>query len=128
MRKRLLHGHFWLRLKKRVKSARMDHLAPMGRKRIRTRTTRRRISYRRRLPEYDPLQAEMAACCELHPHAWCLSRALWETYQRRTATCPEPYPLSRGAFIRQLKRHGCQTDRTMRARIWRGIALAEKVL
>jgi tetratricopeptide (TPR) repeat protein len=77
-------------------------------------------------PENDPLGAFLTACCERHPLAWCRSADLWRAYQQWTAQQHERYSLSRGAFIAQLKRHGCRADRTKTARIWRGIALASK--
>jgi len=76
--------------------------------------------------ENDPLQEFLTACCELHPRAWSRSADLWEAYQWWAEKSQERYPLSRGAFITQLKRHGCRADRTMSARIWRGIALVKK--
>lgn len=76
--------------------------------------------------ENDPLQAFLDAYCELHPHAWSRSSDLWEAYQCWVEQCQERHPLARGAFITQLKRHGCCADRTMSVRIWRGIALVKK--
>lgn len=73
----------------------------------------------------DPLQAFLDACCDLHPRAWCRSADLWRTYQQWVEERHERYPLSRGAFIAQLKEHGLRADRTRAARIWRGIALVE---
>jgi tetratricopeptide (TPR) repeat protein len=74
----------------------------------------------------DPLQAFLDACCERHPRAWCRSADLWQAYERWAEGHQERYTLSRGAFIAQLKAHGCCTDRTKTARIWRGIALVKK--
>jgi tetratricopeptide (TPR) repeat protein len=71
----------------------------------------------------DPLRGFLAACCELHPHAWCRSADLWQAYTCWTKEQQERYPLSRGGFIAQLKAHGCRADRTKMARLWRGIAL-----
>ena len=71
----------------------------------------------------DPLQEFLSACCELHPRAWCRSADLWRAYEHWAEERQERFPLSRGAFITQLKAHGCRTDRTKIARIWRGIAL-----
>jgi tetratricopeptide (TPR) repeat protein len=76
--------------------------------------------------EGDPVQAFLAACCELHPRAWSRSADLWEAYQWWVETYQERYPLSRGAFMTHLKRHGCRAGRTMSARIWRGIAIVKK--
>lgn len=75
--------------------------------------------------EDDPLQGFLDSCCELHPLARCSSRDLWQAYTRWANDHQECYPLARGAFIAQLKRHGCRADRTMTARIWRGIALVK---
>lgn len=75
--------------------------------------------------EGDPVQAFLAACCELHPRAWCRAGDLWRAYERWAADRQERYPLSRRAFIAQLKAHGCRADRTKAARIWRGIALVK---
>jgi hypothetical protein len=74
----------------------------------------------------DSLQEFLEACCERHPHAWCRSAELWQSYEQWVAKCQERYPLSRGAFIAQLKEHGYRPDRTRTARIWRGIALMRK--
>jgi hypothetical protein len=79
-------------------------------------------------PASDPLQGFLEACCERHPRAWCCSADLWQAYKRWIEEQHERYPLSRGAFIAQLKRHGCRADRTMTARIWRGIAVVGKEL
>lgn len=73
----------------------------------------------------DPLQAFLDACCELHPRACCRSSDLWQTYQQWAAAHQERYPLTRGAFIVQLKGHNCHADRTRSTRIWRGIALVK---
>jgi len=73
----------------------------------------------------DPFQNFLDTCCNLHPHAWCRSADLWQRYQQWSREYQERYPLSRGAFIVQLKAHGCRADRTKTARIWRGIALVE---
>lgn len=78
------------------------------------------------LSQGDLLQAFLDACCELHPRAWCRSADLWQAYGCWAEELQERYPLSRGAFIAQLKAHGCRADRTMTARIWRGIALVKK--
>ena len=74
----------------------------------------------------DQLACFFEARCELHPHAWCRSSDLWRAYVH-WAEQQERFPLSRGAFIRQLKAHGCHTDRTGMARLWRGIALLSRV-
>jgi tetratricopeptide (TPR) repeat protein/transcriptional regulator with XRE-family HTH domain len=74
----------------------------------------------------DPLQEFLDACCERHPRAWCRSADLWQTYEHWVEERQERFPLPRGAFIAQLKAHGCRTDRTKTARIWRGIALVKK--
>lgn len=74
----------------------------------------------------DPLQGFLDACCELHPQAWCRSADLWQAYKHWVEDYQEHYPLSRGAFIAQLKAHGCHADRTKMARIWCGIALVKK--
>jgi len=76
--------------------------------------------------ENDPLQEFLVACCELHPLAWCRIGDLWQTYERWTATEQGRIPLSRRAFAAQLKARGCQTDRTNKTRIWRGIRLVNK--
>ena len=76
--------------------------------------------------ENDPLQEFLTACCELHSRAWSRSSDLWEAYQYWVKTHQEHHPLSRRAFITQLKRHGCCADRTMSARIWHGIALGKQ--
>jgi tetratricopeptide (TPR) repeat protein/DNA-binding XRE family transcriptional regulator len=77
-------------------------------------------------PEDDPLQGFLEVYCELHPHAWCSSADLWQAYQHWGEERQERYPLLRGAFITQLKAHGCRADRTMAARIWHGIAVVKK--
>lgn len=74
----------------------------------------------------DPLQGFLDACCDLHPHAWCRSADLWQAYEDWVKERQEPYPLSRRALITQLKKRGCRADRTVKARIWRGIALVKK--
>src|SRR5262249_11487351 len=61
----------------------------------------------------DPLQAFLEACCELHPRARSRSADLWQAYEHWAKAHQERYPLSRGAFIAQLKAHGCRADRTM---------------
>ncbi|HLZ62306.1 MAG TPA: hypothetical protein VKR06_35625, partial [Ktedonosporobacter sp.] len=76
--------------------------------------------------EDDPLQAFLDACCDLHPRAWCRSAQLWQTYLQWVEKQQERYPLSRRAFIAQLKKQGCRADRTRTARIWHGIALVSK--
>ncbi len=76
--------------------------------------------------EADSLQEFLDTCCEFHPRAWCRSADLWQTYEHWGEKRQERYPLSRGAFITQLKAHGCRADRTKMARIWRGIALVNK--
>jgi tetratricopeptide (TPR) repeat protein/transcriptional regulator with XRE-family HTH domain len=73
--------------------------------------------------ENDPLQEFLVACCELHPLAWCRIGDLWHTYEHWTATEQGRVPLSRRAFAAQLKARWCQTDRTNKTRIWRGIRL-----
>ena len=75
--------------------------------------------------ENDPLQEFLTTCCELHPRAWSRSTELWEAYTHWAEKYRDRYPLSRGAFIAQLKEHGCRTDRTKTARIWHGIALVK---
>lgn len=77
----------------------------------------------RALSSTDTLQEFLDVCCELHPRAWCRSADLWQAYTQWVEDNQERYSLSRAAFIAQLKRHGCRADRTMTARIWRGIAL-----
>jgi tetratricopeptide (TPR) repeat protein len=76
--------------------------------------------------ENDPVQEFFTACCELHPLAWCCSADLWQAYRCWVEEQHDRYPLSRGTFITQLKAHGCRADRTMTARIWRGIAVSKK--
>jgi tetratricopeptide (TPR) repeat protein len=76
--------------------------------------------------EDNPLQEFLDACCELDPRAWCRSADLWQAYVCWVEEHQERFPLSRGAFIAQLKAHGCRSDRTKSARIWRGIALVNK--
>lgn len=71
----------------------------------------------------DPVQAFLDACCLLHPHAWCRISELWQSYEHWAAHTGERLPLSRRAFAAQIKAHGCHTDRTNTARIWRGITL-----
>lgn len=75
--------------------------------------------------ENDAFREFLTACCDLHPGAWCRSADLWQAYQQWAKTYQGRYPLSRGAFIAQLKAHGCRAARTKVARIWRGIALVE---
>jgi tetratricopeptide (TPR) repeat protein len=74
----------------------------------------------------DPLHAFLDACCELHPRAWCRSADLWQAYEHWAEEHQERYPLSRGAFLTQVKAHGCRADRTKAMRIWRGITLVKK--
>ncbi len=76
-------------------------------------------------PEDNPLEEFLTAYCNLHPRAWCRSTDLWQAYQQWAEAHQERYPLSRRAFIAQLKAHGCRADRTKTARIWRGIALVK---
>ena len=76
--------------------------------------------------EQDPFQEFLSACCEWHPRAWCRSADLWQAYVCWAEEHQERFPLSRGAFIRHLKAHGCRVDRTKTTRIWRGIALVSK--
>jgi tetratricopeptide (TPR) repeat protein/DNA-binding XRE family transcriptional regulator len=76
----------------------------------------------------DPLQAFLAACCELHPLARCTIRELWNTYEHWSATVEGCVSLSRRDFAIQLKARGCQVDRTSVARIWRGIQLVQPLL
>ncbi len=76
--------------------------------------------------ENDHFQQFIAACCELHPHAWCRSADLWKAYTCWVAEQHERFPLSRGGFIAQLKAHGCCAGRTKAARTWRGITLMNK--
>jgi tetratricopeptide (TPR) repeat protein/transcriptional regulator with XRE-family HTH domain len=78
-------------------------------------------------PESDPLDAFLAACCELHPRAFCQSGELWQTYQRWARQHQERFPLSRRAFTVHLRAHGCRADRTKTARIWRGVTLLNQV-
>lgn len=79
--------------------------------------------YARSEPLNDPLHEFLTVCCELHPRAWCRSIDRWQVYERWAKEHQEHFPLSRRAFITQLKAHGCHADRTKAARIWRGIAL-----
>jgi tetratricopeptide (TPR) repeat protein/transcriptional regulator with XRE-family HTH domain len=65
----------------------------------------------------------LAACCELHPRAWCRAADLWSAYQRWAEQQGERFPLSRRAFTNALKQQGCRPARTNEYRIWRGIAL-----
>ncbi len=74
----------------------------------------------------DPLQAFLDVCCEQHPRAWCRSAELWQTYEHWVQEHQERFPLSRRAFIAQLKAHGYRPDRTKAARIWRGLALVKR--
>ena len=76
--------------------------------------------------EDDSLQEFLDACCELHPLASCRISDLWRAYEQWTATYQGCVPLSRRAFAEQLKAHGCRSDRTSTARIWRGIVLKNK--
>ncbi len=76
--------------------------------------------------EEDSFEAFLAACCELHPRAWCRSADLWQAYEHWGEDHQERYSLSRGAFIAQLKAHGCRADRINTARIWRGIDLVNE--
>jgi tetratricopeptide (TPR) repeat protein/DNA-binding XRE family transcriptional regulator len=76
--------------------------------------------------ENNPLQEFLKACCELHPRAWCRSADLWQAYEHWAEEHQERYPLSREAFLTQVKAHGCRTDRTKAMRIWRGITLVKK--
>ncbi len=73
--------------------------------------------------ESDPLRGFLDACCELHPRAWCQASTLWQVYTQWAQDRQERFPLSRSAFVAQLKAHGCQAARTNAARTWRGIAL-----
>lgn len=75
--------------------------------------------------EQDPLEAFLAACCELHPLAWCTIRELWDTYTRWTTAEQGCVPLPRRALAAQLKARGCRVDRTSTVRIWRGIRLVQ---
>ncbi len=63
----------------------------------------------------DALQPFLAACCELHPRAWCRSADLWKAYEYWVQEHGERFPLSRHAFTAQLKAHGCWADRTNKA-------------
>ena len=74
--------------------------------------------------ESDPLQGFLAACCELHPRAWCRSADLWGVYEHWVQEHQERFPLSRRALTKQLQARGCRADRTKTARIWRGITIA----
>ncbi len=76
--------------------------------------------------ETDPLEAFLAARCELYPQAWSRASELWQAYEQWVQEYQERFPLSRRAFTVQLKMHNCRADRTKAARIWRGITLAEK--
>lgn len=76
--------------------------------------------------ENDPLRAFLDARCVLHSRAWCRSSDLWHAYLLWAEECQEQYLLSRGAFIAQLKAHGCGADRTKSTRIWRGVALVKQ--
>lgn len=78
------------------------------------------------LSEIDSFEKFLGACCELHPRASCRSADLWRAYEQWVKDRQERFPLTRGAFIIQVKRHGCRADRTMSARIWRGIALGKQ--
>jgi len=55
--------------------------------------------------ESDALRGFLDACCELHPRALCRFADLWQAYKHRVKDHQERYPLSRGAFIAQLKAH-----------------------
>jgi tetratricopeptide (TPR) repeat protein/transcriptional regulator with XRE-family HTH domain len=74
----------------------------------------------------DPLQGFLEVLCEVHSRAWCRSANLWQAYLHWAKEQHERYPLTRGAFIAQLKVHGFFADRTRSARIWRGITLVNK--
>jgi uncharacterized protein YjiS (DUF1127 family) len=76
--------------------------------------------------ESNALQGFLDVCCELHPRARCRSADLWQAYERWVKAQQERYPLSRWAFITQLKAHGCHAGRTKIARIWYGITLMDK--
>jgi tetratricopeptide (TPR) repeat protein len=78
--------------------------------------------------EDDSFQRFLSDCCELHPRASCRSADLWNAYERWVEEHQERYPLSRKAFIANLKVYGCRADRTVTARIWRGIAIVQKEL
>lgn len=73
--------------------------------------------------EAHPLRDFVTACCELHPRAWSRASDLWLAYSCWVEEQQERFPLSRRAFIAELKTLGCRTDRTAAARIWRGITL-----
>lgn len=76
--------------------------------------------------EADPFQGFLAACCELHPRAWCRASELWQAYECWVKETQERYPLSRRACIEHLKMRGCCAHRTKAARIWLGIAVVKK--
>jgi tetratricopeptide (TPR) repeat protein len=74
----------------------------------------------------NPLQAFLAACCELHPRARCRSADLWHAYVHWAEQHHERFPLSRRDLTAQLQALGCQADRTNTTRLWRGIALVRQ--
>lgn len=65
----------------------------------------------------------LAACCDLHPRAWCRASDLWSAYQRWVELHRKRFPLSHRAFAQALKKQGFRPDRTNTYRTWRGIAL-----
>jgi tetratricopeptide (TPR) repeat protein/transcriptional regulator with XRE-family HTH domain len=78
------------------------------------------------LHEEELLLGFFDAYCELHPHAWCSSADLWQTYERWVEAYQVRFPLSRRAFAAHLKAHGCRPDRTNTMRIWRGITVVKQ--
>lgn len=78
------------------------------------------------LSEKDHFQEFLSAHCKLYPRAWSFASDLWQTYAHWAEDHQESFPLSRRAFAAQLRVHGCYTDRTSTARIWRGVALVNR--
>jgi tetratricopeptide (TPR) repeat protein/transcriptional regulator with XRE-family HTH domain len=103
------------------------HRADPGRARGQAEKTRRARSkaVAPALGDADPLQGFLAACCEMHPLAWCRVRDLWQAYEHWSATEQRYIPLSRRDFAAHLRAHGCHASRTNTARIWRGVRLVQ---
>ncbi len=78
--------------------------------------------------ESETIQDFFVRCCKLHPLACCRISDLWHAYEQWSASRLGQVPLSRRAFAAQVQAHGCRTDRTSKARIWRGIELLPQVV
>ena len=78
--------------------------------------------------ETNPLAEFISTRCELHSNASSRSSDLWRAYQRWVQETGEYYSVrTQKSFGQYLKLMGCRPYRTNKRRMWRGIALQDRL-